>query len=165
MGNGPIYNGGENENFEIQFLARNIYQYGFTVYQKMQNGNIWGGMFSIKKNYFSIFSWENHDLWFLRLQWNSIVISKIINHDFLMKILKNHFFYRKHTPPKCCYSASFGILWTHIDEYFWPKIGFQNFHFFPHYKLGHFPLFHKTLRLIANLLSINLIFGMQLLSH
>ena len=27
------------------------------------------------------------------------VISKIINHDFLMKILKNYLFLRKHTPP------------------------------------------------------------------
>ena len=27
-----------------------------------------------------------------------IVISKIINHDFLMKILKNKLFFRKHTP-------------------------------------------------------------------
>ena len=49
MGNSPIYNGGKNLNFEIQFLAKKIYQYGSTVYQKMQNSNIWGGMFPKKK--------------------------------------------------------------------------------------------------------------------
>ena len=36
-------------NFEIHFLARKIYQYGSTVYQKIQNSNIWGGIFSKKK--------------------------------------------------------------------------------------------------------------------
>ena len=43
-----IYNGGKSEHFKIQFLARKIYQYGATVYQKMQNSNIWEGMFSKK---------------------------------------------------------------------------------------------------------------------
>ena len=82
-----------------------------------------------------------------------------------MRILKNHFFSSENIPPQMGYSASFGILWTHIDKFFWPKIGFQNLNFFLHYKQGYFPLFHKTLRLITNLLSINQIFGMQLLSH
>ena len=48
-GNHRFYNGGQTENFEIQFFARKICQYGSTVYQKMQNSNIWGGMFSKKK--------------------------------------------------------------------------------------------------------------------
>ena len=48
MGNVPIYNGGKNENFKIQFLARKIYQYGSTLHQKMQNSNILGGMFKKK---------------------------------------------------------------------------------------------------------------------
>ena len=70
---------------------------------------------------------------------SSIVISKILNHDFLMKIFtKPHL--KKNIPPKCCYSASFGILWTHIDIFFWLKIGFQNLHFLPHYKIYVFPL-------------------------
>ena len=81
-----------------------------------------------------------------------------------MKTLTKSTFFYKTYPPKCCYFASFGILWTHIDIFFWPKIGFQNLNFFPHYKQGYFPLFYKTLRLIANLLSINLVFGIQLLS-
>ena len=46
-----FYNGGITEKFEIPFLARKIYQYWSRVYQKMQNSNIWGGMFS-KKNWF-----------------------------------------------------------------------------------------------------------------
>ena len=51
MGKHGFYNRGKSENFKIQFLARKIYQYGSTVYQKMQNSNIWGGgggMFSKK---------------------------------------------------------------------------------------------------------------------
>ena len=35
---------------------------------------------------------------------------------------------------------------------------------FPHYKYCYFPLFYKTFRLIANLLSKNFIFGIELLS-
>ena len=66
-----FYNGGMNENFEIQFVARKIYQYGPTVYQKMQNSNIWGGMFSFKKSRFFQYFHE-----------------KIMIYGFLMKILK-----------------------------------------------------------------------------
>ena len=84
-----------------------------------------------------MFSWENHDLRFLRLQCSSIVI---LNHDFFMKTLTKSTFVLENIPPKCCYSASFGILWTHFDIFFWPKIGFQNFQFFPHYKIYDFPL-------------------------
>ena len=55
MGKHGFYNGGKSENFKIQFLARKIYQYGSTVYQKMQNSNIWGGMFSKKSWVFQYF--------------------------------------------------------------------------------------------------------------
>ena len=74
-----------------------------------------GGMFSKKKVDFSIFSWENHDLWFLRLQWSSIVISKIINHDFLMKILKNQLFFLKTYPQMLL----FCIFWYAVDPYWY----------------------------------------------
>ena len=79
----------------------------------------------------SIFSWKNHDLGFLRLQWSSIVISKVLNHDFFMKILTKSTFLRKHTP-QMLLSASFGVLWTNIGKKkIWPKMGFQHFHFPP----------------------------------
>ena len=68
-----------------------------TLYQKMQNCNIWGECF-LRKFIFPIFSWENQDFQFLRLQWSSIVISKIWNLNFLMKILKKSTFLRKYTP-------------------------------------------------------------------
>ena len=45
MGKQGFYNGKKYENFEIQFLARIIYQCGSTVYQKMQNCNMWGVCF------------------------------------------------------------------------------------------------------------------------
>ena len=47
------------------------------IYQKMQNSNIRGVCFLLKKNILSMFSWTNHDSWFLRLQWSSIEISQI----------------------------------------------------------------------------------------
>ena len=37
---------GKSENHEIPFVARTIHQYGSTVYQKIQNCNILGVMFS-----------------------------------------------------------------------------------------------------------------------
>ena len=48
-------NGGIYDNFELPFFARKIYQYGSTVYQKMQNGNIFslvgGGKFSKQSSF------------------------------------------------------------------------------------------------------------------
>ena len=43
-----FYNRGKVKNFEISFLARKNYQYCIRMYQKMQNSNIWGAMFSKK---------------------------------------------------------------------------------------------------------------------
>ena len=37
------------------FLSKKIYQYGLTVYQKMQNSNIWGVCFLLKKLFFQYF--------------------------------------------------------------------------------------------------------------
>ena len=48
MGNDLIYNGENKNYFEIIVLARKIVQYQSTVYQKMQNCNILGVMFSKK---------------------------------------------------------------------------------------------------------------------
>ena len=48
-----------------------------------------------------------------------------------MKILTKSTFLRRHTPPKCCYSASFGILWTHIDVFSGQKLDFKMFSFSP----------------------------------
>ena len=73
-----------------------------------------------------------------------------------MKILTKSTFCRKHTPLKYCNSAPFGVLWTDIDQVFWPKKWFQNFHWFPHCKWRHFPLFYKTLQQIVGIFSLNL---------
>ena len=51
-----FYNGGKIENFEIPLLTRKIYQYWSRIYQKMQNSNIWGGMFSEESLFCQYFS-------------------------------------------------------------------------------------------------------------
>ena len=50
-----FYNGGKSEDFEIQFLARTIYQYWSRVYQKMWNSDIWGVCFLRKVDFVYIF--------------------------------------------------------------------------------------------------------------
>ena len=57
MGNNIFDNGKNKAIFEINFLDRKIYQYCSRVYQKMQNSNIWRGMFS-KKSYFCLYFHE-----------------------------------------------------------------------------------------------------------
>ena len=61
-------------------------------------------------------------------------------------------------PPKCGNSASFGPFKNYIALLFWSLKLFQNFTIFSRYKTRDLPLFYKTLRQIANLLSINFIF-------
>ena len=43
-----FFNGGKTEKNLIHFLARKVDQYWPRVYKKMQNSNIWGGMFPKK---------------------------------------------------------------------------------------------------------------------
>ena len=71
-------NGGIYDNFELPFFARKIYQYGSTVYQKMQNYNIFslvGGVSFLSKVHFvNIFMRRS-----LRLKWSYNLISKTLN--------------------------------------------------------------------------------------
>ena len=55
MGKQGFYNGKKYDNFEISFLARITYQCGSTVYQKMQNCNMWGVCFLRKVDIVHIF--------------------------------------------------------------------------------------------------------------
>ena len=57
MGKHGFYNRGKSENFESNFWPEKIYQYGFTVYQKMENSNIEGGGVCFLRNveFFNIF--------------------------------------------------------------------------------------------------------------
>ena len=121
-------------------MARKIYQYGSTVYQKMQNSNILGGMFCKIKEFFSIFSWENPDLCFLRLQWSSIVISIIINYDFSWKYCQNQL-KKKHSTPN--------VVILHLLLYCGPKLIYlsgQKLHF----KIWIFPLIIKSMFSLYN---------------
>ena len=79
----------------------------------------------------SIFSWENHDFWFLRLQWRSIVISKNKNHDFLMKILTKWTFLRKHTPPNVAIPHLLVYSRTILVDFSAQKGNFKIFRFCP----------------------------------
>ena len=58
-----------------------------------------GRVYFLRKVDFVNYFMKNHDFGFLRLQWTSIVISKVLNHDFFMKILTKSTFVRKYTPP------------------------------------------------------------------
>ena len=79
----------------------------------------------------SIFSWENHDFRFLRLQWSSIVISKILDHDFLMKTLTNQTFFRKHTPPNVAILHLLVYSRTMLVDFSAQKVNFKKFRFRP----------------------------------
>ena len=79
----------------------------------------------------SIFSWESHDLRFLRLQWNSIVISKFLNHDFLMKIWTKSTFLRKHTPPHVAILHLLVYCGPTLIYYSGQKLDFKIFIIFP----------------------------------
>ena len=129
MGNGPIYNGGENENLEIQFMARKIYQYGSTVHQKMQNSNILGVMFSKKKLLFIIFMRKS---WFMIFEITMKLHCNLKNNKswFSFKNIDKTTFCRKPNPQMLL----FCIFWYTVDSYwyiFWPKIKFQTFYFSP----------------------------------
>ena len=78
-------------------------------------------------------SWEIDEFRFVRLQWSSIVISKIWNYDFSWKYWQNRLFI-ENIPPKCCNSSSFVILWTHIGNFLRPKLIFQNLNCSPFIK-------------------------------
>ena len=125
-----FYNGGKTEKIEIPFLARQIDQYWSIVYQKMQNSNIWGGMFP-KKSWVCQYFQEiilTLDFWSyntapLYPQKSEIMI-------ILWKYWQNQLSLGN-IPPKCSYSASFGVLWSNISQFFLPKMGFQIFHFSP----------------------------------
>ena len=60
---------------------------------------------------FKIFG-ENQDLRFLRLQWSSIAISKILNLNFLQKIPKKWLKVRKHSPQMW----QFCFFWYVLDQ-------------------------------------------------
>ena len=51
MGNHGFYNWAKPKKIDIDFSGQKIYQYCSRVYQKMQNSNIWGGMFSEESSF------------------------------------------------------------------------------------------------------------------
>ena len=86
-----------------------------------------GVCFLRKKDFVNIFMRKSGVLIFeitIELYCNLKNQKSRFSHDNIDKI---HFL-KKTYPPKCCYSASFGILWTNIDIFFWPKMQFQNVH-------------------------------------
>ena len=53
-------------------------------------------------------------LGFLRLQWTSIVISKILNHDFFHENIEKNQLFLENTPPQMLLFRSF---WYTLDQY------------------------------------------------
>ena len=68
-------------------------------------------MFSWKKSWFKTFEITRE------LHCNLKNLKSWFSHE---NINKSNFFL-ENIPPKCCYSASFGILWTHIDIFTYRK--------------------------------------------
>ena len=104
----------------------------------------------VKKN-----SLENHDFRFLRIQQSFIVISKILNHDYLLKILTKLSFLRKHNPQNIAilhFLVYFGLI---LKKNSGKKKLFQIFFCFPNCMLCQFPWFYKTPRQIVNIFSLN----------
>ena len=58
--------------------------------------------------------WESRELWLLGLQWSSVVILEVMGHDFLMGLFDLSMFLGGTCCPRCCRSASFGVLLTGV---------------------------------------------------
>ena len=137
QGKHGFYNGGKTEKFEIPFLAKKIGQYWSRVHRKMQNRNIRGVCFLRKVDFVNIFMRFLIFEVMMELHYNLKNLKSWLSHENNEK--KNQLFL-ENIPPKCCYSASFGILWNNIGQFLRPKMGFQIVQFFPHYKIHAFPL-------------------------
>ena len=125
-----FYNGGKTEKIEIPFLVRKTDQYWSRVYQKMQNSNIWGGMFP-KKSWFCQYF---HEIFMILNFWdyNGAPLysqkSKIINIS--CKYWQNQLFLGN-IPPKM---LLFCIFCYTLDQYwsiFLAKNGISNFSIVP----------------------------------
>ena len=77
-GNHGFYNGARAENFEINFLTREINQYGSKTYQKKQNSNILGGMFSNFLGFGQYFG-RNSGFEIFKITMGSTLVVKISN--------------------------------------------------------------------------------------
>ena len=87
-GNHGFYNAEKAENLVINFLTRKIKLYGFKTYQKKQNSNILGSMFSFLFGFGQYFG-RNIGFEIFKITMGSTVIVKISNHEYLPKYWPN----------------------------------------------------------------------------
>ena len=112
-------------------MARQIYQYGSTAYQKMQNSNIWGVCFLKNKGDFSIFSWENHDLHDYEITME--LHGNLKNHKswFSYENIEKATFFRKHTPTNVAILHLLVYCGTILIYFSSQKLDFKNLNFSP----------------------------------
>ena len=125
-GNHGFYNGAKPKFFEIDFLGRKLTNI-VLEYTKSCGIATFGGVCFLRKVHFVyIFMRKSRFQIFeiiMELHYNLKSLKSLFSHENIDKMN----FSQKTYPPKCCYSATFGILQNNIGKFFGPKSQFQFF--------------------------------------
>ena len=91
-----------------------------------------GGVCFLKKSWFVNIFMKKSWFWIFEITMELHCNLKNQKSWFFHENIDKSTFFLETYPPKCCYSASFGILWTHIDIFFsGQKLDFWKISFFP----------------------------------